>query len=130
MSRSCWCAQASHQMSLCVEHMDLLFVVGAMCSPDYCLPSPILLTTSCFSGSTGVSLVTLVCLPILASWCLQSCGDLFFLRVCVMLTTAVLCLPACFPPSGWFLLLFVLFYYQIPIFLHLSPRLISLLMQP
>ncbi len=21
MSRSCWCAQAGHQMSLCVEHM-------------------------------------------------------------------------------------------------------------
>ncbi len=83
LSRSCWCAQAGHQMSLCWAH-GLLFV-GAMCSHVDCLSPPILLLNHCFSGSSCVSLVTLVCrLP-------------------------VFCLPACFSPSGWFLFFFVLF---------------------
>ncbi len=72
------------------EH-GLLFVIGARCSPVYCLTPPF-------------------CLPA--------------------------CLPACFSPSGWFLFVFVSFYYQKYIFsfhsyylysfYHLSPRLISL----
>ncbi len=59
MSRSCWCAQAGHQMSLCVEHMACC-LFSAMCSHVDCLSPPILLLNHCFS----VSLVTLVCLPI------------------------------------------------------------------
>ncbi len=47
---------------LCVEHMTCLF--GAMCSHVDCLSPPILLLNHCFSGSSCVSLVTLVCLPI------------------------------------------------------------------
>ncbi len=39
LSRSCWCAQAGHQMSLCWAH-GLLFV-GAMCSHVDCLSPPI-----------------------------------------------------------------------------------------
>ncbi len=56
LSRSCWCAQAGHQMSLCWAH-GLLFV-GAMCSHVDCLSPPILLLNHCFSGSSCVSLVT------------------------------------------------------------------------
>ncbi len=41
-----------------------LVVVGAMCSHVDCLSPPILLLNHCFSGSSCVSLVTLVCLPI------------------------------------------------------------------
>ncbi len=63
LSRSCWCARAGHQMSLCWAH-GLLFVVGAMCSHVYCLFPLILLPNHCFSGSTCVCLVTLICLPI------------------------------------------------------------------
>ncbi len=63
LSRSCWCAQAGHQMSLCVEHMACC-LFGAMCSHVDCLSPPILLLNHCFSGSSCVSLVTLVCLPI------------------------------------------------------------------
>ncbi len=63
LSRSCWCAQAGHQMSLSVEHMACC-LFGAMCSHVDCLSPPILLRNHCFSGSSCVSLVTLVCLPI------------------------------------------------------------------
>ncbi len=84
-------------VSVCWAH-GLLFVVGAMCSHVDCLPPPVLLTNHCFSGSTCVSLVTLVCLPILASWCLQSCADPLSL-VCVMLNCkTVLCLSSSFFP--------------------------------
>ncbi len=47
------------------------------------------------------------------------CWSVVFLRVCVMLTTAVLYLPACFSFSGWFLLL-CFFVFQICIFLLLK----------
>ncbi len=60
VSRSCWCAQAGHQMSLSVEHMACC-LFGAMCSHVDCLSPPILLRNHCFSGSSCVSLV---CLPI------------------------------------------------------------------
>ncbi len=63
LSRSCWCAQAGHQMSLCVEHMACC-LFGAMCSHVDCLSPPILLLNHCFSSSSCVSIVTLVCLPI------------------------------------------------------------------
>ncbi len=49
-------------VSVCWAH-GLLFV-GAMCSHVDCLSPPILLLNHCFSGSSCVSLVTLVCLPI------------------------------------------------------------------
>ncbi len=50
-------------VSLCVEHMACC-LFGAMCSHVDCLSPPILLLNHCFSGSSCVSLVTLVCLPI------------------------------------------------------------------
>ncbi len=45
---------------LCV--LSTWLVVGAMCSHVDCLSPPILLLNHCFSGSSCVSLVTLVCL--------------------------------------------------------------------
>ncbi len=61
----------------------MLFVVGAMCSPLYCLTQPFLLSHYCFSYATCVFLVTLliglpiyypgVCSPVLALTSLLSC---------------------------------------------------------
>ncbi len=115
-------------VSVCWTH-GLLFVVGAMCSHVYCLSHPLLLTNHCFSGSTCVSLVTLVCLPILASWCLQSCADPLSSFMC--LTACVLCwlckqfstcLPV-FPLRGGFCSFVFHFMIKTTILLHLSPRL-------
>ncbi len=56
------CSGWPPDVSVCRAH-GLLFV-GAMCSHVDCLSPPILLLNHCFSGSSCVSLVTLVCLPI------------------------------------------------------------------
>ncbi len=81
MSRSCWCAQAGHQMSLCWAH-GLLFV-GAMCSHVDCLSPPILLLNHCFSGSSCVC----VCYPRLSPYI-------------VLLVSAVLCWSVVFRVSN------------------------------
>ncbi len=72
VSRSCWCAQAGHQMSLCWAH-GLLFV-GAMCSHVDCLFPPILLLNHCFSGSSCLPRYPRLS-PYIVSLCLQSCAD-------------------------------------------------------
>ncbi len=97
-------------VSVCLAH-GLLFVVGAMCSHVYCLPPPFLLVNHCFSGSTCVSLVTLVCLPIYPPGvcspvlirCLSSC-----VYVCGLYTA--LCLSV-FLLRGGFCSYLSLFYY-------------------
>ncbi len=96
-------------VSMCWAH-GLLFVVGVMCSPVYCLSPPILFTSSLFQSLH-------LCLPrnpprlspYLSSRCFWSCADLLFCVECVMSAcTAALCLPAClpvclfFPPRGGF----------------------------
>ncbi len=132
MSRSCWCAQAGHQMSLCVEHMACCLLVP--CAPmSIVCPPPILLLNHCFQWLQ-------LCLhryprlsPYIVSLCLQSCADpLSFmcrtLRECFMLTVLQFyaCLPAClFSPSGWFLFFFVLFYIKRNHSLHWVLDLIS-----
>ncbi len=78
-------------VSVCWAH-GLFSVVDAMCSHAYCLSPPILFPFYCFSGSTCVPLVTLVSLPTYPP------------GVCIPV------LIRC-SPLGWFLFIFVLFYY-------------------
>ncbi len=107
MSRSCWCAQAGHQMSLC------LLVPCAPMSIVCPLPSSYLIIVS-VAPAVSPSLPSFVSLY--SSPCLQSCADpLSF--VCRMLHVSfvfdcaqVFCLPACFSPSGSFFFFFVLYY--------------------
>ncbi len=103
---SCWCARAGHQMSLCWAH-GLLFVVGAMCSPVYCLPLP-----SCYLIIVSVAPPVSPSLPSFVSlFSLLVSAVLFWsvvLRHVYVDCTAVPCPPA---PMGWFL--FTLFYFNI-----------------
>ncbi len=69
-------------VSVCWAH-GLLFVVGAMCSPVYCLPPPILLPLFqllhlCLPRYPHLS-------PYLASWCLQSCADPLSYVMCMLI---------------------------------------------
>ncbi len=120
LSRSCWCALTG------VPQHGLLFIVGAMCSPVYCLPPPIMLPNHCFSCSTCVSLFTLVCLPIyppgVCSPVLIRC-----LSSCVCYVDCYSSLPACmfFPFGVVFVHLCFYFVIKNPIPLHLSPRHLS-----
>ncbi len=52
------------EVTVSVNTWLVVFVLCHVLSPVYCLSPPILLPNYCFSGSTCVSLVTLVCLPI------------------------------------------------------------------
>ncbi len=100
-------------VSVCRAH-GLLFV-GAMCSHVDCLSPPILLLNHCFSGSSCVSLVTLVCLPIVLLVSAVLCWSVVFrvsyvtCEFCVWLCSSLL--PAClFFPFGvvFVLLCFIL----------------------
>ncbi len=114
LSRSCWCAQAGHQMSLCVEHMACC-LFGAMCSHVDCLSPPILLLNHC-SVAPAVSpslpsFVSLYSLLVSAVLCWSvvfhvstSCVSVSCLTVLQSSACLPACLPACFSPSGWFLL--------------------------
>ncbi len=103
------CPDRPPDVPVCWAH-GLLFVVGAMCSPVYCLSPPILLPNHCFSCSTCVSLVTLVCLPIsppgVCSPVLIRCFTSCVFHVCLFCGSLPACLPAClfFPFGGVFCL--------------------------
>ncbi len=114
MSRFGWCACVGHQMSLFIC-LSTWLVVCCWCHVLSCLLSdPALLVISLLFQSLHLCPPRLS--PHLFSRCLQSCADLLFYVVCVCVCvmsarTAVLCLPVCFSPSGWFLFIFVSLYY-------------------
>ncbi len=122
------CPDQPPDVYVCWAH-GLLFVVGAMCSPVYCLSPHILLPNHYFSCATCVSLVTLVCLPsllvsVVLGW------SVVFLRVRLTVQT-VLCLPTyLFFPVGGFCCSLFYFIIKNPFLLHLSPCLISFLTHP
>ncbi len=93
-------------VSVCRAH-GLLFD-GAMCSHVDCLSPPVLLLNHCFSGSSCVSLVTLVCLPIVLLVSAVLCWSVVFRVSNVWLCSSLL--PAClfFPFGVIFVLCFIL----------------------
>ncbi len=108
VSRSCWCARAGHQMSLCVEHMVccLLLVPCAPMSTVCPLPSCYLIIVWVVppvspSLPSFVSLFSLL-VSVVLYW------SVVFRRVCYVDCATVLCLPACFFPFGLVFVYFVI----------------------
>ncbi len=104
LGQSCWCH------CVFVWAHGLLFVVGAMCSPVYCLTPHFLLSHYCFS-------VFLVCLPMYFPGVCSPMRFRCLTSLCVMFACAAVLL------LGWVLFLLII---KRPTFhLHLSPCLIS-----
>jgi len=116
---------------LCV--LSTCFVVCCQCHVLPCLLStpPVLLTNYCFCGSTCVSLVTLVCLPIyLLVSAVLHCSVVFPVCYVKLHNSSLSACLLVFPFRGGFCLSLFYFVIKTRILLHLSPRLISLLTFP